>query len=400
MSGQVQILIIDDNYDHVQKIIKTINNEIDANFEHATNSRDALKKIKGQLYDILIIDIQIPDELGGDINPYGGKDLLDYIYLNEELIKPTHILGITSHKDSYNDCIDSFTSMGWSLSCNFDDIESIKKIICAKAKHVISPPKSYDIAIVTALEHTELEAVLKIPCDWIPLKDATDCNIYYSGTINSSAGTKLSLIATSCHGMGIAHASAIGMKTCLKYKPKYVFMTGIAAGIKDKVQLGDILIADPCWDWGSGKQTVKKGQPIFLPSPSQLPLDPVIKGKLKSITVSRKYIDDIYNNWPSSNRPNHSLNAHLGPIATGAVVLEDPEIIEIIKSHHRELIGIEMEAYGLALATSLSSSTPPKTIIIKSVCDFADPNKNDNWHAYAAYTSTQMAFKIIVNELF
>ena len=94
------------------------------------------------------------------------------------------------------------------------------------------------------------------------------------------------------------------------------------------------------------------------------------------------------------------MNAHVGPIATGAVVLEDPSVVEMIQSQHRETLGIEMEAYGVALAANLSSLTPPKSIIMKSVCDFADPKKNNEWQDYAAYTSAQLAMKFIENDLY
>jgi len=286
------------------------------------------------------------------------------------------------------------------LICGIEDKELIKSIIAAKIRHAVNPPTNYDVAILCALEHTELEAIRDLPCNWIPVRDQNDCNIYYSGVITNKSGKSISLISTSCHHMGIAQASAVGMKLCLKYKPKYIFMTGIAAGIEGKVDLGDILIADPCWDWGNGKQTIREGKPLFLAAPRQLPLDPLLKAKLKKIITDRTFLDDIYNNWPAANRPSSVLNAHLGPIATGAVVLEDPSIVEMIQSQHRETIGIEMEAYGLALASSMSSKNPPKAIIIKSVCDFADPQKNNDWQAYAAYTSAQLAIKFITNELY
>jgi len=131
-----------------------------------------------------------------------------------------------------------------------------------------------------------------------------------------------------------------------------------------------------------------------------LNLDPLLRSKFKKISIDRKYLDEIYNNWPAHSRPGTALRLHLGPIATGAVVIEDPSVIEMIQSQHRETIGVEMEAYGLALASHISSATPPKTIIIKSVCDFADPDKNNKWQDYAAYTSSQLARKVIENELY
>lgn len=116
---------------------------------------------------------------------------------------------------------------------------------------------------------------------------------------------------------------------------------------------------------------------------------------MRTLVRQRKYLDEIYNGWPSSLRPDYALSAHLGPVATGAVVLEDPSVVEAIQLTNRETIGIEMEAYGFMLASKLVSSKPPYTLVIKSVCDFANPSKDDSYQGYAAHTSTKYAFKLI-----
>jgi len=177
-------------------------------------------------------------------------------------------------------------------------------------------------------------------------------------------------------------------------------MTGIAAGIEGKVNLGDVLIADPCWDWGCGKQTVRGDASVFLSAPNQIALDPQMRAQLKRIATTRQYLDEIADSWPGAERPNTKLAAHVGPVATGSMVLEDPAYVATIQSQHRNTLGIEMEAYGAASAAAISSTNPPKVLVLKSVCDFADPLKNDKWQTYAAYTSAQFAMKLIQNVLF
>ncbi len=46
-------------------------------------------------------------------------------------------------------------------------------------------------------------------------------------------------------------------------------------------------------------------------------------------------------------------------------------------------------------AALYSRKNPPKCIVIKSVCDFADPLKDNEWQMYAAYTSAQFAFRYL-----
>lgn len=400
MTSESKILIVDDNYESVKLILTDLNIDVHTIKDHVSTSKEALKKLKESEYDLLIIDLQIPETIGEDVDPAGGMKLLEYVDSIDDINKPIHILGYTSHKESYDLCKDTFYSMGWSLILKTEDSSIVKKIIEAKLRHARNPNQKYDVCILTALNYPELDQLLKVNFVWIPVKFDNDINIYHSTYINTSSDKKISIISTCCEYMGMAQSSAMAMKMCLKFSPKYMIMTGIAAGIKDKVNLGDILISDICWDWGNGKQTIKNGKPAFLSAPRQISLEPVLKAKFTDIVTNRKYLDEIYNDWPRSNRPSHALNAHIGPVATGAVVLEDPSIVEMIQSQHRETIGVEMEGYGVALASKLSRTIPPKHIIIKSVCDFADPNKNNEWQEYAAYTSAQLTIKFIQNHLF
>lgn len=68
-------------------------------------------------------------------------------------------------------------------------------------------------------------------------------------------------------------------------------------------------------------------------------------------------------------------------------MLQDSAIVADILSQHRKTIGIEMESYGVFVAASEAVSPQPRVFSIKSVCDFADEEKNDNHQGYAAYTS-------------
>ena len=399
MGKNGRILIVDDEYPKAQAIYRAVESLPDVTVNHVATSRDALEMLKSTSYDLIVIDLQIPEVPGEDVKPFAGRDLLEYIDCHDDLSKPTHILGVTAHEDSYNECIESFRQRGWTLIRENEDPGLLERIVLAKLRHAMDPPDSYDVAIVTALEDVELTQVLKWPCDWIPITERGDCSIVYGGALKTATGREISVVASSCPRMGIADASALCMKLCIKYSPKYVFMTGIAAGIETKTSMGDILVADPCWDWGSGKQTVRDGSPVFLAAPNQIPLDPLMRAKLKRISTTRDHLDDINAGWPESSRPTNELNVHVGPVATGSMVLEDPQMVAMIQSQHRDTLGVEMEAYGVAAAASISSAHPPKVVIMKSVCDFADPMKNDQWQEYAAYTSSQLALRLIENEI-
>ncbi len=74
---------------------------------------------------------------------------------------------------------------------------------------------------------------------------------------------------------------------------------------------------------------------LFLSDPHQMTLDPVVSAEMRHIAANRKYLDEIQNTW--RGRPTqHRLNIHLGPVASGAVVLEDPKTVHLIKTQNRK----------------------------------------------------------------
>ena len=59
-----------------------------------------------------------------------------------------------------------------------------------------------------------------------------------------------------------------------------------------------------------------------------------------------------------------------------------------------------MEGFGLFYAASNSAHPRPQyTVLIKSVTDYADPEKSDDFQDYAMYTSAEFAKYVVLNEL-
>jgi nucleoside phosphorylase len=173
------------------------------------------------------------------------------------------------------------------------------------------------------------------------------------------------------------------------FSPRYLAMVGICAGIRGVCNIGDIICADPCWDWGSGKFVDRAGESDFLQAPSQLRLDSFLRARLMLMEGDQALWDRIKREWSTGNAPSTELRLRVGPMASGAAVLSDLKSAGNIKEQHRQLAGIDMEAYGIFAAAAESALPQPKAMVLKSVADFADPEKSDNFRDYAAFTSVK-----------
>ena len=97
-------------------------------------------------------------------------------------------------------------------------------------------------------------------------------------------------------------------------------------------------------------------------------------------------------------KPDNDLHIHIGSFGSGAAVLADQNVIDNILSHDRKLLGFDMEAYGVMLSGSLSGTPCTTSVVIKSVSDFGDQSKTDQYQKYAAYTSAK-ALHLLIERL-
>jgi nucleoside phosphorylase len=190
-------------------------------------------------------------------------------------------------------------------------------------------------------------------------------------------------------------SAALASKMVGLFQPRFLVMLGICAGIKGKANLGDVIVADPTWDYGSGKRAQDaEGSPVFLAAPHQKSLDAEVAQVCQDLAKDPKIATGIRAGW-TGPLPQGMFGVQIGPMASGAAVLADDENGRLVALQNREVLAIEMEAYAVMAATDYAVRLPnrqkPVGIVIKSVCDFADSSKSDDWQKYAAYTSARFA---------
>lgn len=209
-------------------------------------------------------------------------------------------------------------------------------------------------------------------------------------------GSHLSVIAVTVDIMGMNATSTLATQVIDLFHPRLIAMTGI----KDEVNLGDILIANPSWDSGAGKIKKDKdsGEKLFELDMKQEPLDDDLYHQVRTLQDDTRFLNSIYEKF-DADKPETHLKVRIGPVASGAAVIANSDIRKEINSQSRKLIGIEMETYGLYYAANHATKPRPKVISIKSVCDYADEEKSDNYQKYAAYTSARFLHEFAIRNL-
>lgn len=399
----MKILIVDDEYAKVQAILSALTNEgVPAkNVRQVTTAYEARQALRMDDFDLIVIDLHLPDVLGAKPSSEGGLTLFDMICLDNQVLLPEDVVFITAREELIETVGVKIAERGAQLLQYQEDAEHWKNVLIGRVRYVQRRQArgqgcQADVVIVTALNSPELSAVLRLPYQWSQRRFPKDPTTYHAGQITRLDGD-ITVIAAHAQRKGMPSAAALAARMAMLYRPRYLIMTGICAGIAGKVGLGDVVVGDPTWDWGSGKSRQdENGSPVFLAGPYQRPVDPYVSQLAQEIANDDLVIRNMLYGWPSK-KPDTPLRVHVGPMASGAMVIADNTTAVGVAAQHREVVAIEMEAYAVMAAAEYSSEPRPVALAIKSVCDFADTDKNDDWQEYAAYTSATFTDHLLRN---
>jgi nucleoside phosphorylase len=244
---------------------------------------------------------------------------------------------------------------------------------CAKQElGKTSTESRVDFLIITALPK-EFDAVRQRFDDVQPVDDI------YSTTVNYPNGKYRLILACQLYP-GQQEAAALTATLCERYKPHYVLLVGIAGGNKEKVEQGDIIVANVIEDCTRGKIV---GNSKWQPTWNPFNIEAELIRKVRALP----------NDWHESikvKRPDKKKRApetKEGVIVSGGNVIKEKakgQWLERIKARNSNWLGVEMEGGGMATAIANYAGEPkPKFLMIRCVTDFANEVKDDKWHPYA-----------------
>lgn len=396
----MKVLIVDDEIDKATAIVQAFAEAgvVPSSIIHHTNASAARSELQRSRFDLLIVDIRIPSILGQNLSDRGGFDFLDMLKADSNASIPAEVLFITGRDELVGLARTEAANRG-AVLLEFSKPAVWRPLLIGKANwHKLSgtrtPNCSMHVALITALNSPEFEAVQNLPYNWRPHRYVGDPTQYHFGQVSRS-DIVINVVAACASRKGMPSSSALAAKMVSTFSPRYLIMAGICAGIEGKVSFGDVVVGDPTWDYGSGKRALQDdGSPVFQVAPYQAPLDPEIRAVAELISRDTVLLRSIKANWPG-NTPEGILRAVVAPMASGASVLADNTIAREAFLQQRDLTAIEMEAYGVMAAVEYATAPKPLAVVVKSVCDFADPEKRDKWQAYAAYTSAAFVDQLL-----
>ena len=259
----------------------------------------------------------------------------------------------------------------------------------------MNPDEKADFLIVTALEE-EREAVLGKLLGWRRLPATEhDVRVYYLAEVLGRApdGNKAHyrVVLVQPLGMGRVEATAATADALRRWRPDHVLLVGIAGGMAQSgVRLGDLLIADQIVDYE--QQRVGPGDSDVQVRYTVHRADARLLGAAMNLLGTR------WQRTKAKRLGSGSPKRRIGPIATGDKIVSREGFLSELREDWPKLIGVEMEAGGVA-AACFQDSRRPGFFMVRAVSDLADERKASppvqRWRSYACDLAASFAIELI-----
>lgn len=180
-----------------------------------------------------------------------------------------------------------------------------------------------------------------------------------------------------------------------EYHPCIALMTGICAGDAQRVRLGDLVVAERTFTYDNGKFTLDEhGRSVHLHDTLTYQLDANILQFLGLFDEWKPLVAHLKRPpHPSEQRKPRKIACHIKAMASGSAVRADNPF-EDIRAPVRGTVAIDMEGAAFGLVMSRHPLIP--WLVVKGVCDYADRDKSDAYHDYAARASALYALSFIL----
>ena len=297
-----------------------------------------------------------------------------------------------------------------SADCDTDRVAVIACALLAAEFAAQSKARPVDVLVLTALpvELGAVKAALGISAEAQPRSTSVG-TLYWTADIDSTSCGRAVRVAAAClGGAGNPRAAAGTTELLRELRPEVAKMVGIAAGLRDKCKLGEVVFLErivayePASIQGSGDGRSQSPRPDVYQLDHRLTqcVAAYTSGGTvvsRRLTARRALLVEGTGFKRSGDPVADELDVRSVTGASGEKLLRSSEAFAELRSGlHGKIEVVEMEAVGIAIACRQADCA---FLVVRGISDHGDEHKSDGFHELAAMGAAVVAVDFIQHGL-
>ena len=369
----MRVLIVEDRPDKAATLSGVVTDVCkDARVSVVGNIRDVVAALERRRYDLIVLDLMLP-LVEGSIANVVGLEILRVVERSKRN-RSANLVAITAYGGLIEKLERRYVDAGVFLV------------------HYTDEGNEWRTTVRSIIARTNAE----VRCDFVIFcaKEVerggyVDSNIELGSSYVENGLDVQSAMVSDYLGRvillprpGLVDAACVASIAVERYRPQVVAMSGMCAGVKGRVKLGQVVVCEGCWDYQVGKYTERE----FEFEPYQEMVDDALRVRLKALCRSKKIADVMGVGFEELKLEDRT--PRLGLIVSGSSVVASESRRREICEQHRKICGLEMEMSALFRAVNLVEPSVC-TFAAKGVADFGDVDKDDRYQKCASVLSAR-----------
>lgn len=259
----IDILIMDDSDIKVgalQQTITTLLPRGEVQVDTAPNIYEGRLRMQVKQYDLLILDMVMPNHEDEEQSHTAGAEYLEEIYQNESIKVPLQVIGLTEYEAEFTKQQQDFRDKLWHLLFYNQKDTKWRKDLQQKLIQLhqfkkalvdsIENRDKYDVAVLCT-DADDFEQMLRAfcRCQWDYVENASLPYIFRTATITTLGLHELRIIAACTDSPNVCATSVLATALYTTFKVDTIFMVGAALGLEKGELDGErIIVAESIKD--------------------------------------------------------------------------------------------------------------------------------------------------------
>ncbi|RLM19140.1 phosphorylase [Brenneria alni] len=224
----------------------------------------------------------------------------------------------------------------------------------------------------------------------------------WKAPVTKRGGRTASCVVACFAGAGNVDAASVTAMLLSELRPTNVMMLGIAAGLRGKCALGEVVLAERIVAY-EGAALIEGGKAEARPEITRLSMR--VRQDVSSYLSNRAALESRLTNSYQALGIEFPEQVDAGPVAKGVLpktatvasgekLLRDPEKFMGMRELHGKIEVAEMEGAGL-FAACANFGKP--VLMVRGISDFGDSKKDNRFHLLAAQAAAAVTVDYIAN---